>query len=103
MDELLTRIKSVEKQSIKDVEQAKLGKEESIRAASTEARDRYEKELATHHAKLKAEQEQNVAAFKKQSEQIVEKGKIGADKTKHLPAADIDKAVKAVYEMVARG
>ena len=103
MDELLTEIKRVERQSIEDVEQARRGKEDAIQASSTEARSRYERELDAHHAKLKAEQEQKVAAFKKQSEQIVANGKIDAEKAKHLLPADIDKAVKAVHEMVTRG
>ena len=103
MDELLQQIKKVERESIEDVEQAKLKKDEAIKAASTEARRMYERELESHHEGLKAKQDTEVEDFKVLTEKIIAKGKVDAEGSKRAPAGNFEKAVKTVYEMVARG
>ena len=103
MDELLTKIKQVEKQSIEDVERAKQDRDSSILAASNAAEERYEREIVAHHEKLKAEQEKEMLGFKDRSEGIVAKGRDDAERAKHISPADLEKAVDAAYKLVIRG
>ena len=102
MDELLQKIRQVEKQSIEDVEQAERDKESSIQAAKKNADERYEKELAVHRELLRKEQEQKVAGFDTQTDTIIAQGRQEADKTKQMPYTDIERAVRTVVERIVK-
>ncbi len=103
MDDLLKKIKHVERQSITDIEQAKLDRDESIRITGIAAEESYDLEIQNHSAKLKAELDKNVEGFKEQAIGVVENGKLDSQKAKQIPAEEVELAAKAVYELIIRG
>ena len=103
MDVLLKKIKDVERKSITDIEMARSDRDESIRIARTDAQQHYDTKVKAHQARLMTEQEKKVECFREQAKQVVENGKLDAQKAKQIPQQDIDRAQKAVYELVIRG
>lgn len=103
MDDQLKRIKQVERQSIENLKQARQDRDESVRTASSNANQRYEKEIQAHQATLLKDQEKGMEAFKENSKQVVENGKLEAEKVKQVSPQDFETAVKAAYELVIGG